>query len=73
MLEVLRSKGVLFTPGDDNTLGSYILELVNNPEERRNLSHYEFERVVSMFSEKQFIDRTLEIYRHLMNPDNQEE
>ena len=56
-----------------NTLGSYILELVNNPEERRNLSHYEFERVVSMFSEKQFIDRTLEIYRHLMNPDNQEE
>ena len=66
MNEILNNEKFLFNPGDTEKFGELILYLASKKEERNKISHSEYERVKKIFSNKIFIEKTLEIYDNLM-------
>ena len=66
MSEVVGKNGILIDPGDVTSLGENLLNLLSNIERRKEMSQKEFERAKDLFSDVQFIDKTLELYSSIL-------
>ena len=67
MPEILGDYKYMIDAGDVEKLSKYILELVKKPQKRMEISKYEYERVIKIFSKDKFIENTLMIYYKLFN------
>ena len=58
--------GILVEPGNPDAVAEGILELWKNPDRRRELGNRGFEGVRAHYSSERMLERTLEVYRSVL-------
>jgi len=64
MPEILGDAGVLIAPNNPQALGQSLLDLINDPMERHQLSLKGLERA-SAFTWERTAEKTIAVYRHV--------
>ena len=65
--------GLLVPPGDSHRMAEAIIRLVKNPEERRRLATFGYEKVNKKFSEKVMVDAVLALFENIIIKKNNSE